>query len=434
MSDRRDSTWFHGTVHPTAGPTSVGINYSLEDLRKCCAKLPGTPLAEYHEGESAGKIVHAYIGDDNALHAVGEVCGDGFQAAVVQVMLERGLLNALSLAQQVAINTETGRVRPVGDPVNVGLVHIDDAGRGPTCVIDAHAKWAEIEELMRPGNGDVSVPKNPAGILRAADPVNPVRSNPAKRRLAELVWKTEMEKAPTATTPAPAQPAQTTQQPAAAAQPVQETVTLSPEHFAEALKQATATIKQLKGERDDFAAKLKASSPQGQQSLKERTKVLSKAMHNSFESMYTKAGRKIPPSVEKVLATLDAIDDMQEEELARRQPEVEALCAASADGCELAQRMVEAVAEIKQVREDNDRMKRDVFSEFRNVMGTVGSMKQELTSRGLDFTTKLEVPPAKRQAVETAAPAPAAAPAPTQASATAALFPDLWAQMLAAGR
>jgi hypothetical protein len=426
MDNKEDCTYFHGTVHPSADQVSRGINYSIEALRECCARLPGTPLTDYHYEQPVGEIVHAYIGKDSALHTVGRVHGDGLEATLMQVMIERGLRNALSLAQNVTIDQDDGRVDPVGNPVGVGLIDVKDSGRGPACTIDSHARWSDIEGIMRSGVSGNS-PKNPGDILQngGGDEGNQSQSNAGRRKLAEIVWKIEMDKTTTTppnmtTTTAAATPVQAITMPGAAASttttpaPAQQAAPKSAElSETEMLKMATAKLKELMEENK----KLKSGV---QQPLKEQTKALLRAIRMQFNKMY--AG-KMSEAVDKAVTEMEnKVDPGTDEEIHKMQPQLAAMCAASADGSEYARQASELAAEAKaqreeskRLREENDRIHRDVETEWRQVMGTVGGISRVMTNTGADFTTKVEMPapPMKQRAIETPLQQqPAAVPVP----------------------
>jgi hypothetical protein len=156
MDIRGDDMWFHGTVHPRAEPTSRGLNYSLAALQKCCSRLPGKPLIRYHNAAPSGSVVHSYIGKDDALHMVGRVQHGAYEATLVCEYLKAGIINALSLDQAIQIDLDTGGIEPIGEPDDVGMVHVTDAGRGLECVIDSYAQWPEIEKLMQSGDSATS--------------------------------------------------------------------------------------------------------------------------------------------------------------------------------------------------------------------------------------------------------------------------------------
>ena len=460
-AEEEDCVYFHGIVHPRAEVTSKGINYSLESLRKCCKDLPGTELRDYHDGRPAGSVVHSYVGDeDRKLHAIAKVSGDGLEVTMMQKMIEAGLLNALSLQQLGRIDGETAEFTPVGKPVNVGVVHVSDAGRGSDCVIDSHARWSEIKRLM-------TAPKSVADILPPAASSEGTAVD-AKKNLAALVWKLVQERnsqmsTTTATTPAAAAAA-ATPAPAAAA-PVPGTATAQPpaavpkeQDLAQALKEMTAAAMQTQTantgllakldavakEKAELEAKLKAATPgrAAAPSKMEQAKVALAGTREHFQKMFMGKEAEMPESIKRFMAEIPKYEAMSEAELASKHQDIEVMCAASAAGAEYAKLLQERVAESKALRDENDRYKSTIFGEYTDTKRVIDAAKRDLAARGMDFSTKIdtEAPPAKRQMIEAPAPvAPTAAVAPVAAPAAAAapleqsLFtadPSLWEYVL----
>jgi hypothetical protein len=434
---RKGITWFHGIAHPRAEAESVGLNYSLAALEESGRNLVGKPLRGYHEGESAGSVVHTYIGDDRKLHAIGKVEGDSFETTLMQVQLERGLANALSLNQPSLVNLDTGGIRPIREPLDLGVVHVKDAARGPECIIDAWAQWPEVEAL--------TAAKKSGDILPREGETGSNQINSAKRKLAEIVWKLEMEKT-AATTPVTAQPAApapavvpppppqvappAAAAPAVVAAPVQpEAAKPAPkledpykalELSVEKMKDQRATIETLTKRAAELEAKLKEAAASGAPSapsVKDRAVAACKAFHTHCEKMFK--GKEVPEAIKQALASMDKYQTMAEPDLVTRLPEIEVACACSAQGAAFAEEAVKFGEENKRLREENDGMKRKIFSDFEAEIRTVSAVKKEMAAQVGDFTSRVEaVPPPKRQRAEAA---PAAAAASTMSPSDAAI-------------
>lgn len=404
----------------------MGLNYSLDDIHKCRDRLAGKPLQPYHDPETSGSVVHAYVGEDDALHAVGRIGCDKFEETLAQVMIKRGILNALSLAQNSRIDLETGAIEPVGEPRHLGLVHVSDAGR-EDCIIDAYAQWPEIEEIMRGENSEKRRIYIAGGIEETPD-----QTNRAKRKLAEIVWKLEMEKAPALTTPqqppAPAAAVVPAPAPAAAAPaptPAQQEppkpAVLKPEDAFEALRKATemlksqrATIEQMTKAKSEVDAKLASlSGVATPPSIKEKTAALVEAMRTHVKKMTQ--GKEIHPQLAAALASLDKYAAASEAEQLQGHSALEVACECSAQGAALAGQLVTLGEEAKRLREENDGLKRRVFADFDAEARMVSATKKELETHALDYSSRIDpTPPQKRQCLEPPAAAPvAAAAAPT---------------------
>ncbi|MFA7000411.1 MAG: hypothetical protein WC241_04885, partial [Candidatus Paceibacterota bacterium] len=155
------AVYFHGVAHPPTSERSRGINFSRNAVREICRKLRGVPVKEVHWNTTVGRIVHAYIDDDDqslwVVGRVGDPTDQSFETAAARRMLLDGAAQELSLSHGYRLDMQTAEIEPVGDPIEVSILPPGTAGRGPDCKIAAAIDRDEV--VVRTGRKTRQPPK-----------------------------------------------------------------------------------------------------------------------------------------------------------------------------------------------------------------------------------------------------------------------------------
>jgi hypothetical protein len=157
-----DDVYAHIIVHPEAHEQGDRDNYGKDDLIQVSKRLPSTPLHDGHDGsQDLGRVLGSWVGKDG-LNTINEVSGTSLRHEIAKRNLITGIYNGSSLSSRILYSGKGGRTgnglsRPIGNPIDIGLMPLEGSGRGDDCRVLCVATGRDMETYLRKHGKDRNV-------------------------------------------------------------------------------------------------------------------------------------------------------------------------------------------------------------------------------------------------------------------------------------
>jgi hypothetical protein len=185
----------------------------------------------------------------------------------------------------------------------------------------------------------------------------------------------------------------------------------------------TAKLKEVQEENDKLKQQHPGSAPEPPAVIRANLVATGKALRDRLAFVF--AGKTMPDAIKAIMTDTEKFATIPDADLSKEQRHVEGILAASASAADAVKAQVELAEQLKQAREEKDRMAAEVYSEFKATLDTTAGLFRSMAAQGSSYASKVTAapapPPEKRRAVESAVPA---VPVGTDICP-----PDIWAML-----